>query len=156
MSMPRLIFLTQLMLDASASGPAVAQSPQRPAARVSRALDCGEEAPFRKFPELLIYKGLCLYIAGKRLEAARVWERFLEIAPADADRTAVSDFIEKAYGGEGPDWLVYRGLALFEAGDYRGAERVWLKYLDIASDDAKQYTVRVLILDARERQQVHS
>lgn len=96
------------MLDAS--GQAAVQAARRPLATATSAPDGGAEALIRELPDVLIYKGLYLYLTGDRLEAARVWERYLEVAPAGADTASVSNFIEKAYGREGPDWLVYRGL----------------------------------------------
>jgi tetratricopeptide (TPR) repeat protein len=116
-----------------------------------------ERSPAERSPILrqtLIHRGLCLYAAGKWLEAARAWERYLKVVTAGADAGSVNSLIENAYNREGPDWLVYRGLALFEEGNYGGAERVWLRWLEIAPEDAKQYSVRVWILDARERQRV--
>lgn len=151
MSTPRLIFQRERMPDAA--GQPEAQATRRPPIVVSSSPDGGAEA-HRELPDALIHSGLCFYAAGKWLEAARVWEQYLKVATAGADAGSVKNLIENAYNREGPDWLVYRGLALFEEGNYGGAERVWLRWLEIAPEDAKQYSVRVWILDARERQRV--
>jgi tetratricopeptide (TPR) repeat protein len=137
-----------------AAGLADALAARRPPVVVSSAPGGGAEAQIRETPDALIHRGLCLYAAGKWLEAARAWERYLKVVTAGADAGSVNSLIENAYNREGPDWLVYRGLALFEEGNYGGAERVWLRWLEIAPEDAKQYSVRVWILDARERQRV--
>jgi len=152
MSTPPLILPKERMPDAA--GQADAQAARRPPVVGSSAPDGGEEAQIREHPDALIHGGLCLYAAGKWLEAARVWEQYLKVVTAGADAGSVKNLIENAYNREGPDWLVYRGLALFEEGNYGGAERVWLRWLEIAPEDAKQYSVRVWILDARERQRV--
>ena len=109
-----------------------------------------EEALVREFPDALIYKGFYLYVAGDHLEAARTWESYLDAAP-NGDTTSVIQLIEETYGREFPDWLVYRGFALFQAGDFHNAERVWSRYLELAPADADRQSVRALIAKAHAR-----
>jgi len=95
MSTPRLIFPEERMPDAA--GQADAQAARRLPVVVSSAPDGGEEAQIRELPDALIHRGLCLYAAGKWLEAARVWEQSLEVATAGADAGSVNNLIENAY-----------------------------------------------------------
>src|SRR3970040_682948 len=99
MSTPPLIFLK----GPEAAGQADAQATRRPPVVVSSAPDGGEEAQIRELPDALIHRGLCHYAAGKWLEAARVWEQYLEVATAGADAGSVKNLIENAYNMEGPD-----------------------------------------------------
>ena len=154
MSTPRFIALAGL-LTLAAYGQVAAQAASRTLATGTNSPDAdAEEAFVREYPDALLYKGFYLSVAGDRLEAARVWERYLHVAPAGADTASVIQAIEEAYGREFPDWLVYRGFALFQTGDYQGAERVWARYLEVAPDDADKASVRNLIAKASERQRV--
>ena len=65
-------------------------------------------------------------------------------AKRSTDTVSVIRVIEEAYGRAFPDWLVYRGWALFESRDFRGAERVWTRYLEIAPADGDRESVRQL------------
>ncbi len=102
-------------------------------------------------PDALFFKGLYLHGAHDYLEAARAWEHFLDIAPAAADRGSLVLLLEEAFAREFPDWLLYKGVALFERGDFQGAERVWTRYLDLAPDGPARESVRALIEKAREK-----
>ena len=55
-----------------------------------------EEAFIREHPDALVYKGFYLYVAKDYEEAVRAWERYLQVAPADADRASVRALIARA------------------------------------------------------------
>jgi hypothetical protein len=54
-----------------------------------------DEAFLREFPDALIYRGVSLYHDGDYRGAAAAWKRYIAIAPAGSDTTAVREMIKE-------------------------------------------------------------
>ncbi len=107
------------------------------------------DAFLREFPDALVYRGVMLFSQGDYQEAARAWEQYLEVAPPDADTVSVNAMIEEAFIREFPDALLYKGLSLFNGGEYQGAVDALERYLELAPPEADRASVRAMIEKVR-------